>query len=233
MISVCCPTWNRQDAVDGMFRHYAELYPRLPLEFSVCDDGSIPPADVPLDAWGWPTILTALPPKAHALNPCVPINRAVEASSGEIVVISNPEVRHDGRVFVELLSLLEQENDYVTARCYGRGYRANEEADPFWLAGPGVDYRTNGRYPVPPGAHFHFLAACRRSLWDRAGGFDEDYRNVQGCDDNDWLWRLHRAGARFRVTEGAVWQPKSETRWNLPPGGELFLRKWPEVRELL
>ena len=217
MISICVPYWNRQEALDRMFEECARLYPDLDLGFSVCDDGSPMQAKVPEGV-----TLTRLPKKEGALNPCVPINRAVAASAGDIIVLTNPEIEHRDPVLPELLALLEEPTDYATARCWDMDRR-------MWLAGPEVDYNSNGRLPVPAGAHFHFLAAFRRSLWDLAGGFDEEYRRGQACDDNDWLWRLHRVGARFRVTEGAVYHRHTSLRWDLPHNRGLFASKWPEV----
>lgn len=225
MISVCTPYWNQRLALLGMLDQYDELYGDMDLEVVIADDGS---TDVPLvpESTVHPVRVVRLPGKAGPLNPCAPINRAVEASSGDIIALTKPKVRHEGPVLREMLNLLDTEDDYVTARCYGVGYGK----DRLPLAGPDVDYTTNGRLPVPDGAHFHFLALFHRSLWERAGGFDEDYRHVQACDDNDWLWRLQRAGATFKCAEGTVWQPKSTTDWDLPHGRDLFFEKWPEAK---
>ena len=218
MISVCAPYWRRQRALDRMVDVYTRLYRHLDLEISICDDGSPEPAVVP------PFVtLTRLPTKDHPLNPCVPMNRAVAASSGDILVLTNPELTHRESVLDGMLALLETEDDYVMARCYDEGWGR-------WLAGPDVDFTAHGRLPVPPGGQFHFCVMLHRSLWDRAGGFDEDYRHGLACDDNDWLWRLHRAGARFRLAEGVVYHDSSErVQWGLRHNRDLFYRKWPEA----
>lgn len=216
-VSVCVPYWQRQAALDRMLQTYARLYPDLGLEFSICDDGSPEPAVVPPGV-----ILTRLPAKDRPLNPCVPINRAVAASSGEVIVLTNPEIEHREPVLPALLELLESEDDYVAATCWDdRG---------FHVAGADVDFTKRGRLPVPPGAQFHFLAAFHRTLWDRAGGFDEDYRHGTGCDDNDFLFRLHRAGARFRLSPATVYHHPTKTPWGMPHNRDLFFRKWPEAR---
>lgn len=219
MISVCVPYWERQEALDRMFANYAQHYGKLPIEFSVCDDGSPTPA---IHSSSGP--LTRLPAKDRPLNPCVPINRAVAASHGEIIVLTNPEIEHRGPILEEMLTLLKSDKDYVIACC--RDTRKNA-----WFAGPQVDYRRRGRLPVPVGGHFHFLTMLRRSLWDLAGGFDEEYRNGIGCDDNDWLWRLCAAGAQFKTTIGVVWHQQTKPiRWDIPHNRSLFLRKWPEEK---
>ncbi len=219
-LSVCVPHWKRQAALDRMFLTYAEWYGDLDLEFSVCDDGS--PAD-PIVPPG--TILTVLPKKHYPLNPCVPINRAVAASTGDVIVLTNPELGHRERVLPAMLDMMLDVNTYVTAEC--------RDVDTFTpLAGPLVNYRTGGRLPVPPRAHFHFCAMFTRDLWNRAGGFDEEYRFGQACDDNDWLWRAYAAGAVFRECPATVWHTHSGLRWGLPLNHDLFDRKWPESRRL-
>ncbi len=113
------------------------------------------------------------------------------------VVLTNPEIEHRDDVLCGMLALLEQPNDYVTVSC--------RDVNGMWLAGPQVDYSKHGRLPVPAGAHFHFCAMLRRELFERVGGFDEAYRHGRSCDDNDWLWSLDAAGARFRLAPGVVW----------------------------
>lgn len=219
MISVAVPYWNRQPALDRMFEQYARLYADLPIEISVCDDGSRPPAIARVGPF--PVLMTHLPEKRDPLNPCVPINRAVNASTGDIIVLTNPEIEHREPVLPAMLAMLDGPLDYVTARCMDtRG---------ILLAGDGVDYSTHGRLPVPPGAHFHFLAMFRRELWDAAGGFDEEYRQWSCCDDNDWLFRVHRAGAVFKSCPLTVWHTPKSTPWVMPHAAPLFWRKWPEA----
>lgn len=217
-ISVCTPYWRRQDALNTMFAIYERHYSDLSLEISVCDDGDPTPAKIPE---GHTAILTRLPKKDRPRNPCIPINRAVDASSGEIIVLTNPEIEHYEPVLLEMLDLLENEDTYVIARCR----RENGE----WLAGP--EMRMNGREPTPPGGYFHFLVMFYRTLWEKAGGFDEDYRIGQACDDNDWLWRVYEAGAQFKLTETTVVHGHlKRVSWNMPHNRSLFAKKWPSVR---
>lgn len=227
MISVCAPYWNDQAGLDRMAEMYWRLYEDLNPQLSICDDGSPEPARIPQVGRGSPAdvVLTRLPRKREPLNPCTPINRAVNASTRDIIALTKTKLVHDGPVLHEMLGMLTHEDDYVVAPCYGKGYGPPR----IWLAGSDVDYNSRGRLPVPPGAHFHFLAVFYRSLWVKAGGFDEEYRNLQACDDNDWVWRLHNVGARFKLATGLVWQERSRTRWNLPHGRHLFLEKWPNA----
>ena len=232
VISICTPYWDRQPELNRMFDMYACLYPDLPLEFSVCDDGSPVPAYVPLDwfpmePWVSYCVLTRLSKKDGPLNPCTPINHAVATSIGDVIVLTTPEMEHQGPILKEMLSLLQDDMDYVSARCI-------HTPGDIWLTGPESDRNPlRGRLPSPPGGCFQFLTMLRRSLWEKAGGFDEDYRHGQACDDNDWLWRLYEVGAQFKVTTGVAVHSRPNNKrlaWGIPHNRELFDRKWPEQR---
>ena len=215
-ISIAMPYYDRQLLLDRSMAAYHELYHDLDLDFFICDDGS----PKPVIAHGC-TIIT-LPEKDYALNPCVPINRAINASKSDVIVLTNPEVWHKEPILKQMRELLVHQNDYVMARCW-------DIEREMWVADDSVDYSTDGRLPVPEGAHFHFCTMFHRSLWEVAGGFDESYRHGQACDDNDWLWRLHEVGANFKLCDAVVYHHKSKVQWKLPHNKTMFLRKWPQL----
>lgn len=222
MISVCMAAWKRQEAITRLISNLVQQYGELlPLELCICDDGSIPPMVPPTSRSVIPTTVTYLPQKAFARNPCVPINQAVAASRGEIIVLTNPEVEHPTPVLVEMLQCLHHSNDYVIAPC-------RDTRGP-WVAGPETKYGTRGRGPIPPGGHYHFLVMFYRALWEKAGGFDEAYRDGQGWDDNDWLWRVYAAGGRFHTVRGHAIHTPSYTKWAMVQNRTLFFKKWPEA----
>lgn len=216
-ISVCMAYYNRREQLENSIRAYEITYDDL--ELSVVDDRSRPSLVFP--ATRFDVKFSAIDSDIHTpLNPCVPLNKAVNQSSHDVVVITNPEVMHPYPTLYAMLDVLD-DNSYVTARCIdSRGV----------IAGAEVDYNTAGRLPVPDGAHFHFCAMLTRSLWEKSGGFDEDYRHGQACEDNDFLWRLERIGADFKHVEVPVYHIKSDVKWNLPHNKELFFSKWPHLR---
>ena len=160
--------------------------------------------------------------KDYPLNPCVPINKAIRQSTGSIICLTNPEIEGWSGALLEMADLLENKNDYVMARCW------DVERD-MWLADKSVDYSKDGRLPVPPGAHFHFCVMFYRELFDLVGGFDEDYRHGQACEDNDWLWRLHTYGVNFILSKAIVFHHDTKLNWNLPHNKKLFFEKWPQL----
>jgi GT2 family glycosyltransferase len=206
MISICMPYWQRQELLDQSLAAYRRLYDDMDLEICIVDDGSPRPVNAP------GCRVTHLPIKRCALNPCTPINQAVNMATADIIVLTNPEIEHRERILPEMCSrLLDQgENAYLTAACV--------DGDGKWLAHSSIKGGIEGRGPMPDGAQFHFCAMFYRSLWDKAGGFDEEYRDGQAFDDNDWLWRLEDAGARFcHCDDLVVHHHKTGTRW--PYGG--------------
>lgn len=214
-ISICMPYWMRQAELDRSLDAYKRLYGHLDLEISICDDGSPRPVRAP------GCLVTRLKDKSIGLNPCVPINAAVRASSGDVIVLTNPEVEHRHDVLTGMLAMLEHPDDYVTVAC--------QDTSGMWIAGPTVNYAfENGRMPVPAGAHFHFCAMFHRELFDRVGGFDEEYRFGRSLDDNDWLWTIAEAGARFKLAPGQVWHHKTPHAYagSHPANLDRLTRKW-------
>lgn len=191
-ISVAMPYWMRQKELDRSLAAYKRIYGNA-LEISICDDGSPIPAQAP------GCKIKYLPKKNIGMNPCVPINVAVRACTRDIIVLTNPEVEHREDVLTGMLAMLESEDDYITVRCL-------DVDTGMWIAGPDVEYTSRtGRYPVPPGAHFHFCAMFHRNLFERTGGFDERFRTGRACEDNDWLWTVAEVGARFKLAPGVVY----------------------------
>lgn len=215
MISICMPYWQRQRELDRSLAAYKRLYGHLDMEISICDDGSPTPVRAP------GCKITTLPLKKYGLNPCVPMNAAVRASSGDVIVLTNPEIEHREDVLTGMLAMLEGPDDYVTVAC--------RDTSGMWIAGPKVNYNfENGRMPVPEGSHFHFCAMLRRELFDRVGGFDEEYRFGRSLEDNDWLWSLDAIGARFKLAPGMVWHYRTPHVYvgSHPSNLERLTRKW-------
>jgi hypothetical protein len=218
MISVCMPYWNRPKELDRSMAAYTKAYPDLAIEFSICDDGSFQPLQA-----RWPGMkITRLPFHASAMNPCVPINAAIRAATHDIIVLTNPEIEHREPVFHQMLAALQGPDDYVMAACI-------EATTGAWIGGAEAPLApVGGRLPIPPGSDLHWCVMFHRELFERAGGFDEAYRNGIGCDDNDWVWKLHAVGANFKRVPGVVYHYRTPHRWTgtLEKNAALLEKKW-------
>lgn len=209
-VSVCAPYWNRLREWEKSKAAYKKVYPDLDIEFSICDDGSSPP----LVETQEPNFrLVSLPHKTVAKNPCVPINRAVRNSTAEMIILTNPEIEHRERVIDHMLDAWKGPNDYVMAGC-------RDTTHGEWYSGTG---RSMKGCLAPPRFHYHFCVLFHRSLFDRIGGFDEDYREGHAYDDNDWIWRLHAAGDVNPVhVPGVVWHNRQIMQRSLWRGPQLL-----------
>lgn len=228
MISLILPYWDRQVATNESLRLMVEHYHDLDLEIVVVDDGNEIPfhasAALPLKIK-----VVRLPIKSFPLNPCVPYNRGVEAAEGEYIALSNPEILHKRPVLQRMLAkaMAEGESAYVMAACW-----CAEELR--WHAHSTLrrsDDSDVGAY-VPAGADYHFMSVLHRSLWNKAGGFDEGYRDGAGYDDPDFVRRLDRARAKFFMCDDLVVNhPRKGARANwtremFERNRALFMGKW-------
>ena len=154
------------------------------------------------------------------MNPCVPINEAVRHAKGDMIVLTSPEIVHDKPALYDMLEHYHDNRDYVAAPCTDpkRGI----------ISGPGSPTGKK-RGPMPEGSDFPFCALMSKTLFYCAGGYDEDYRNGRAFDDNDFLWRLHAAGANFKHSETRVTHHHEKMKWNMPSNEPLFRSKWPAL----
>lgn len=219
---MAAPYWNRPDQWAMSKASYARLYPDLDIEFSICDDGSSPPL-VDKDVR-----LITLPHKVAAKNPCVPINLAVRNCTRDMIVLTNPETVHRERVLDQMLDAWTGPNDYVIAGC-------RDTTHSEWYAGEG---RSMKGAIAAPGIHYHFCVLFHRDLFERIGGFDEDYRDGHCYDDNDWTWRLYAAGdVNVKYVPGVVWHVRrimQRSQWQGPlilRNEKLLTKKWSHLPE--
>lgn len=226
MISLLLPYWERQEATDKALCLMAQHYMDLDLEIIIVDDGSpepfVAPTLLPLDIKVW-----RLPTKIEAKNACAPYNAGAQIAKGDFIAISNPENLHRKPILEAMRDAVKGDADYVMAAAWS-------EEQKRWHAHSSMT-RNNvndvGAY-VPREAQYHFMTMMRRSLWDKSGGFDEDYRDGAGYDDPDFVRRLHAAGANFIMRDDLIVEhPRAGAHAKWTKGGfarnrALFLSKW-------
>lgn len=226
VISLVLPYWQRQAVADLSCVYLAQHYADLDLELIVVDDGNAEPYQAP--AMPFPVRVVRLPVKAGPLNPCVPLNRGVAEAQGDIIALSGPDIMHTKPVLEQMRAELGDDPlKYVLAAVW---YAEKKvwHCHSSYKRGDGGDVGSM----LPPGSDYHFMAMMHRSLWDAAGGFDEDYRQGCGYDDPDFVLRLHRAGAKFVIRDDLVVEHvRAGARAAWPPAGyvrnrALFMRKW-------
>lgn len=217
MLSLILPYWNRQQAADDALALLVKHYHALELEVVVVDDGSWPPFQH--SGFNPDSRMTLrvvrLPAKQQPLATCVPINRGVEAASGDIIALSGVEMLHRRPVLEAMRDELERgdSNTYVSAAVW-----CGEQGR--WHAHSSL------------GAPLNFMTMLRRDLWNRAGGMDEDYREGVAFDDADFVRRLMRAGMHYVIRDDLVVEhPRKGARAGYTPeqherNRKLFEAKW-------
>lgn len=192
MISLILPYWRRQEAANRALSMLAAVYADYDMEVIVVDDGDPDPfvlPRLPIDVQ-----VVRLPRKTEPKSPVTCWNEGVKAASGDIIALSCIEVLHRGRVLPAMEEALESVGDdgYILAAAWCPEQRA---------------WHTHSSLIVPqcpPGTGLAFLGMMYRSLFERAGGFDEAYRDGAGYEDRDFIHRLHRAGAQFTIRDDLV-----------------------------
>jgi glycosyltransferase involved in cell wall biosynthesis len=222
MISVIFPYWQRKEATDDNIALMSTLYAGMDVEVVVVDDGSPEPYETQAGI----ARVVRLPAKREPKNPSTPINRGVAAARGDYLVLTSPEISHRAPLLGAMRDELDKQgrDAYIQAAvwCADEGRWHSHSS----VAGQGDTY-------LPAGACLHFLAMLHRDLWTKAGGFDEDYRDGAAFEDNDFVMRLHRAGAKFISRDDLVADhPHKEPRTKWLPGQwernkAVFESKWP------
>ena len=202
------------------------------LDIVIADDGSEERCEL-RDNYPWPVTVIHMPRKDKALNPCIPINLAVKASRGYVIVLTNPEIFHPTEILGDMLEDLIATGPigYVLASTWSTDHNR-------WYCHSSITEKKNaalGRLPLPPGSGLHFCSMMYRKFYDEIDGFDEAYRDGQGVEDNDFVMKLWQAGARFHIMDDLMVEHVSTpTIW--PPGGiarnsEIYRKKWAHVSE--
>jgi hypothetical protein len=228
MISLVLPFYERREATDRALMLMGETYPELDLEVMIVDDGSDAPYRAPRKL-PWPVNVVHLAQKSVPKNPCVPTNIGVYFSNGNMVALSSPEILHTMPVLSRMRSeiVASGPNTYVTAACWcpeQKRWHAHSTRRP--LCADKTDF------VMPEGAQYHFMAMMTRELFEEVRGFDREYRDGAGYDDNDFLMKLQRAGAYFVQRDDLVVEhPKTGAKSAWTPqmferNRKLFLSKW-------
>lgn len=185
MISLLLPYWDRQEAADKALALLDQHYYGMELEIIVIDDGNAVPFKAPAHM---PNVrVLTLPRKDEPKSPVTCWNVGVAAARGDVIVLSCIEVLHTEPVLQQLVDAVREGGPkaYVLAAAWCPDF--NE-----WHCHSTVDPPYNAK-----GTGHAFCAAMHKSLYEQAGGFDEEYREGAGYEDCDFINRLLFAGAKF------------------------------------
>ncbi len=186
------PYHERRDELERSLIAYDALYEHI--ELSIVDDRSEPSLVLPETRFD--VVFSRIEGEPGPMNPCVPINQAVNQSTQPFIALTCPEIKHLTPVFSAMLESLESDNHYVIAAC--------KDHDGKWLAHSSTRELRHARGPLPPGADMNYCVLFSRVLWEKTGGFDPIFRAGHCFEDADWLWTLAEAGVTFVMRDDLV-----------------------------
>lgn len=231
MISVIMPYWDRLELLKKTLISFSDFYIGVDLEVIIADDGSgLSMSDI--DEYHLDIKIINLTYKSGAKNPCVPLNRAAAAATGEFLAITNPEVIHTTPVLEQLCEQVASNGP--THYCSAGVWSADKQK---WYNHSVENTKRTARAPTPSCAGLHFLAVMKTDFFRVVGGFDETYRDGQGYEDSDFLWKLHASGGTFSIRDDLVVEHVStNTAW--PAGGTkrnsgIFYKKWRDYMSIV
>lgn len=190
-VSIIMTTFNR---APQLLRTLESITPQSYKDFEVVivDDGNDKETPVLMQRqWPFPIKYFRLNrPKVGARSgPAVAINFGVRRATGEIVVVQNAECRHVGEILSQLISTVKSDNVVLC------------QTDHFDESGKNlgtvVDIK-EARF-----AYF-FCGAIYKAWICKLRGFDEDFNGVWGGEDDDFSYRLHKAGVKFHFLNDKV-----------------------------
>jgi hypothetical protein len=202
-VAICMPYFERIFRLSGTIAtfkargYFDDDYP-YDVKVSIVDDGSIkhPLKDDGPDY----AVISKLPPKENWLNPCVPLNIAVNQIDSELILLQSPEVSHQTDVVGSLAAKVKGKKDVALA------YVRNQ--------GPGLEWYSHPEFRPKK---YWFCQMMTRELWDEVGGFDERYRDGQGWDDDYFERELTRHGANWIwVPDAVATHHKVKREYRLP-----------------
>lgn len=198
-VSIVITTFNREPLLRRTFESFVKQEFK-DYEVIVVDDGTDEPTQR-LVSEPWPFLL-----KYHRMkrdrtlgynNPARPNNVGVRMAQGDIIILQNAEVQHNGREVIARLAELCGPTNAVFA-----------QVETLNTYGMGSGWYCHRQFSPRP---FFFCGALRRSWFEKLRGFDEDFQ-YYGYDDCDFADRLAKCGVTFDYTTIEVqhqWHPWS------------------------
>ncbi len=221
MISLILPYWDRQEAADKALRLLDKTYAGFNFEIVIVDDGNQIPFVAPETSLNIKII--TLPVKHEPKSPTTAWNAGVAAATGDVVVLSCIEILHETPILEQMVEALDDLGPlgYVLAAAW-----CPELSE--WHCHSSIKVPRN-----PAGTGIAFCGAMRKELFLKAGGFDDEYREGAGYEDNDFINRMLQVGARFLIRDDlVVTHPKTgaSIAWGATKFARnegIFYRKWP------
>jgi hypothetical protein len=143
-----------------------------------------------------------------SINSCCKYNRGVGRASGNIILLSNPEIWHN-HDSIEILDNQDFENNYFVFDC--------ESIDIYEDPEKGLSHKWNQWYQHESiNRLYHFYSAISKENYIKTGGFDERYRFGLAYEDDNFVRRVNQAGIKFVTVTTPVSHIEHDRSYNTP-----------------
>jgi glycosyltransferase involved in cell wall biosynthesis len=187
-------------------------------EIIIVDDGSDEESRLENLKFDKLNIIRIEPEEKTWINPCVTYNMGIKQSTGDIVVIQNPECFHMGDVLDYVkrnirddnyisfaaysLDKFHSQNCFDAVFCLTPSEFKEQIANQSPYTGEGSNCWYNHHQFSPKG--YHFCSAITKNNLNKLGGFDERYAHGIGFDDDDLVLRVARLPLSISIPEDPI-----------------------------
>jgi glycosyltransferase involved in cell wall biosynthesis len=208
-VSILMAYYNRKELIIPTLRSIARTEtPYKDIEVVIVDDGSNPEhalTEKDFRQFSFPVVLVSVDKKdKNWVNSCTAYNLAIKNSSGDILLIQNPECLHVGDAISFTLNRLK-DSDYFSFHCWNANDIGTKEIlelpgfEPKAITeiiqkGNGCWYNHHDHRPCG----YHFLSAVKRHHVLEMRGFDERYAPGVAFEDDEFLFRIKLKGLKLK-----------------------------------
>lgn len=156
-------------------------------------------------------------------NPCVPYNVGFRESTGDKIIIQNPECCHEGDV-ISYVSQTLNDSNYLTFHCWAcnKGdVRTLHQGGTIDVGGTTSSKTKWVNHQVHHPVGYHYTSAITRKNLCELNGFDEEFSLGHSYDDDEFLQRIKnkKLNVTFVETPYVIhqWHPKMYNNPLAPP----------------
>jgi glycosyltransferase involved in cell wall biosynthesis len=194
-VTVIIPVYNAQDTIKEALEALSCQTYSGRIEIVVVDDGS---------SDGTADVIRKFPNVRYVhqdnAGPASARNRGAQEASGEILLFTDADCRPEAAWIEKMVAGFSQTDIGVVAGSYDIVNSASPLAR--FIHGE-ILFRHRKHMPEFPRAFGSYNVACRRVVFESAGGFDATYRQASG-EDNDLSYKVLKLGYRIRFLKDAL-----------------------------
>jgi glycosyltransferase involved in cell wall biosynthesis len=147
-------------------------------------------------------IIRINPEEKKWINPCMNFNIGFKEAKGDIVILQNPECKHNGDILNYASKIVK--GQYFSFACYSLDRESTYSEKDFQIVDRSVtsdgDLAWYNHSKYRPKA-YHFCSVITKDDLNVLGGFDERYGDGIAYDDDEFLYRVRKIGLQVSIVD--------------------------------